>query len=311
MTKDWWEQTFPQGKQTLIITDAQGYPTTIAYGEKGQGRPLILLHGLGSWSYNWRHLITPLSTHFRVICCDAKGFGFSEKALFRREVTGHQVIELERIIAALCDQPPIIVSESIGALIALGLATKNHRLISRLVVINAPIFTESLPHWAMGLLAKTPIEIIEVIDYLRLPYLFAPLVREVMGNERRKVLFDPTILTPEDVYWITYPFIEIPGTLVKVTEDIQIAIQEIDKVAKQQPNMLTDIQKNLNMVECETLILWGEQDSWFPPTHGEKLHQNLPNSRLKILPNCNHDASGGSPQIIYQEIIRFLKETNF
>ena len=309
--KDWWQDNFPQGRQNLIINDSQGYPIQIAYGEKGNGRPLILLHGLGSWSYNWRHSIEPLSQYFRVICCDFKGFGFSEKPVSRREENGHQIIELKRIIQALCDEPPIIVAESIGALISLGLAGKSPDLIGRLVVINAPIFTETLPHWSMGLLAQTPIEIIHAIDDLRLAYWFAPLVREVMGAERRKVLYNPSLLTEEDIYWITYPFIEIPGTLVKVAEELQIAAQEIENLRKNQPSMLKNIQNNLKNIECPTLVLWGDQDSWFPVSHGEKLHQHLPNSRLQILQNCYHDASTGSADVVNAAILEFLKETDF
>ncbi|TAE54432.1 MAG: alpha/beta hydrolase, partial [Nostocales cyanobacterium] len=177
--KDWWQVTFPKGRQTLTISDANGYPVQIAYGEKGTGKPLILLHGLGSWSYNWRYSIKPLSQHFRVICFDAKGYGFSDKPILRREENGHQIIELERIIHGLCDQPPVIVAESLGALVSLALAAKNPQLIGRLVVMNAPIFTKKLPHWVMGLLAKTPLELIHTIDFLRLAYLFSPIVREV------------------------------------------------------------------------------------------------------------------------------------
>lgn len=309
--KDWWQVNFPQGRQSLTITDAKGYPVQIAYGEKGTGKPLILLHGLGSWSYNWRNSIEPLSKFFRVICFDAKGYGFSEKPLSRREQSGHQVIELERIIQALCDQPAIIVAESLGALVALALAEHNPQLIGRLVVINAPIFTESLPHWAMGLLAQAPLELVHTVDFLRLAYLFAPLVREIAAIERRKVLFDPSMLTQEDVYWITYPFIELPGTLVKVAEELQIAVREIENLQANKPNMLSKIQSNLGAIECPTLILWGDQDSWFPASHGKKLHQHLPNSILQILPNCCHDASTGSFQVVNAAILQFLQETNF
>jgi pimeloyl-ACP methyl ester carboxylesterase len=309
--KDWWQATFPQGRQSLIITDAQGYPVQIAYGEKGTGKPLILLHGMGSWSYNWRHSVAPLSKHFRVICFDAKGYGFSEKPWLRREQNGHQVIELERVIQALCDEPPVIVAESLGALVSLALAQKEPQLIARLVVINAPIFAERLPHWAMWLLAQMPLEILHTIDSLRLAYLFAPLVREVMARERRGVLFDPSILTQEDVYWITYPFIELPGTLVKVAEELQIAAREIERLQANQPNMLSRIQNNLSNIECPTLILWGDQDSWFPASHGEKLHQCLPNSKFQILNNCYHDASTGSSEVVNASILKFLQDTNF
>lgn len=309
--KDWWQINFPKGRQNLIISDANGYPVKIAYGEKGTGKPLILLHGLGSWSYNWRHSINPLSQYYRVICFDAKGYGFSEKSTSRREENGHQIIELERIINALCDQPAVIVAESLGALVSLALAAKNPQIIGRLVVMNAPIFTTKLPHWAMGLLAQTPLEIIHTIDFLRLAYLFSPLVREIMAAERRKVLFNPEILTDEDIYWITYPFIEIPGTLVKVAEELQIAAQEIENLQANKPNMLTQIQNNLSAIECPTLILWGDQDSWFPASHGKKLHQFLANSQFKLIENCYHDASTGANEIVNGEILKFLKNTNF
>ncbi|AHJ29878.1 4,5:9,10-diseco-3-hydroxy-5,9,17-trioxoandrosta-1(10),2-diene-4-oate hydrolase [Nodularia spumigena UHCC 0039] len=309
--KDWWQATFPQGRQSLIITDTHGYPVQIAYGEIGTGKPLVLLHGMGSWSYNWRHSIAPLSKYFRVICFDAKGYGFSEKPGLRREKNGHQLIELERILEALCDQPAVIVAESLGALVALALAEHNPQLIARLIVINAPIFTERLPHWAMWILAKTPLEILQTIDAWRLAYLFAPLVREVMSIERRGVLFDPSMLTPEDVYWITYPFIEFPGTIVKVAEELQIAAQEIENWQVNKPNMLSQIQNNLGNIKCPTLIMWGDQDSWFPASHGQKLHQRIPLSQLKILDNCCHDASSGSSEVVNAAILEFLEKTNF
>ncbi|MBG1271828.1 alpha/beta fold hydrolase [Nostoc sp. WHI] len=309
--KDWWQATFPKGRQSLTISDVKGYPVQIAYGEKGTGKPLILLHGVGSWSYNWRYSIAPLSKHFRVICFDAKGYGFSEKALYRREDKGHQVIEFQRIIQALCDEPAVVVAESMGALVALAIAQESPHLIGRLVVVNAPIFAERLPHWAMWLLAQMPLEIMQTIDSLRLAYLFAPVFREIMATERRKVLFDPSILTQEDVYWITYPFIELPGAIAKVAEELQIAAREIENLQANKPNMLTKIQNNLSAIKCPTLILWGKQDSWFPPSHGEKLHQHIPNSKLQILSNCCHDASTGAFEVLNAAILEFLRDTDF
>ncbi|MDZ8259823.1 alpha/beta hydrolase [Nostoc sp. ChiQUE01b] len=309
--KDWWQATFPKGRQSLIISDAKGYPIQIAYGERGRGKPLILLHGMGSWSYNWRHSVAPLSKYYRVICFDAKGFGFSEKPLSRKEHNGHQVIEFQRIIQALCDEPAVIVAESLGGLVALALAQENPQLIGRLIVVNVPVFAEQLPHWSMWLLAQTPLEVMQTIDSLRLTYLFAPLFREVMAIERRGVLFDPSILTQEDIYWITYPFTELPGTIAKVAEELQIAAREIENWQANKPNMLTKIQNNLSAIKCPTLVLWGEQDSWFPASHGKKLHQYIPNSKLQILSNCCHDASTGASEVLNKTILKFLQDTNF
>lgn len=308
--KDWWQETFPKGRQNLIITDADGYPVKIAYGEKGTGKPLFLFHGIGSWSYNWRQSIQPLSQHFRVICFDAKGYGFSEKPVSRREKNGHQMIESARIIQALTDEPAIIVAESLGAVIALALAQEYPQLIAQLVVVNVPIFPQRLPHWGMSLLAQAPLEIVQTIDTLRLTHLLAPLVREVMAIERRGVLFDPSILTQEDVYWITYPFIEFPGTLTKVAEELQIAAKEIEHLQVNKPNLLSKIQHNLHSIKSPTLILWGEQDSWFPTQDGEKLRQLIPDAQLKILPNCSHDASSGANKAVNAAILEFLQRRN-
>lgn len=309
--KDWWQETFPKGRQNLIITDANGYPVKIAYGEKGTGKPLFLLHGVGSWSYNWRHSVQPLSEHFRVICFDAKGYGFSEKPVSRREQSGHQIIEFERIILSLCDEPVVLVAESLGALIALGLAQANPQLIARLVVLNVPIFPQRLPHWGMSLLSQISLEMVQAIDSFRLAHLFAPLVREIMAIERRGVLYDPSILTQEDVYWITYPYIEIPGTLAKVAEELQIAAREIEHLQTNKPNLISKVQENLGAIKCPTLILWGEHDSWFPASDGEKLRQRLLDAKLQILPNCCHDASTGASQAVNAAILNFLQETNF
>jgi pimeloyl-ACP methyl ester carboxylesterase len=270
---------------------------------------------LGSWSYNWRHIIEPLSQYFRVVGFDAKGYGFSEKPLSRREENSHQVIELERIIQALCHEPPVILpvilAEYLGALVSLALAGQSPHLIDRLVVMNAPIFTDKLPHWLMALLAQTPLKIIQTIDFLPLADVFAPILREVMAIERRRVLFEPSILSEEDVYWKHYPFIEIPGTLLKVAEELQIAVREIENSQAKKPNMLIKIQNNLCTMECPTLILWGDQDSFFPASHGEKLHQNIRNSRFQLLHNCYHDASTGASEVVKAEIIKFLQDTNF
>ena len=309
--KDWWQETFPKGRQSFVITDANGYPVKIAYGEKGTGKPLFLLHGVGSWSYNWRHSVQPLSEHFRVICFDAKGYGFSEKPVFRREHSGHQIIELERVILSLCDEPVVLVAESLGALIALGLAEANPQLIARLVLVNVPIFPQRLPHWGMWLLSQIPLEIVQAIDSSRLAHLFAPLVREIMAIERRGVLYDPSILTQDDVYWITYPYTEIPGTLTKVAEELQIAAREIEHLQTNQPSLISKIQNNLGAITCPTLILWGEHDSWFPASDGEKLRQRLPDAKLQILPNCHHDASTGASEAVNAAILNFLQETNF
>lgn len=302
---DWWQRTFPKGRQTLVIEDAGGERVAIAYGEKGTGRPLILLHGIGSWSYSWRYCVEPLSQQFRVICVDAKGHGYSQSS-FKGDSKGHQIIELERIVRSLTDEPAILVGESMGALIALAMVGNTPELCDRLVLINIPIFPKQLPSLGMRLLSAFPLDVVKLADQMQLVRPFAPLVREVTRIARREVVHDPSKITVEEIYWLTYPYVEFPGTITRFAADLQQAAEEINAYLKHNDGLIAQIQQRFDRVTCPTLILWGECDRWFPVEDGKQLQARLPNAQLQVIPNCGHNASGCSPDAVNEAILAFL-----
>lgn len=309
MNNDWWQQHFSNGRQYLKIIDANGNPVSIAYGEVGTGQPLFLLHGIGSWSYNWRHNIEPLSQHFRVICVDAKGYGFSDAAPLP-ETVGHQVIELARIIQALADRPVLIAAESLGALTALALAQTHLEWVDRLVVINVPIFPQQLPSWGMQLVSYLPLDLVQWIDQRRLLRLFTPLVQQITRWIRREVVIDPSLITDEEIYWLTYPYLNHPGTLTQYAVDLQLAALEISRSQAKASNFIHTIQQGLSQIICPVLVLWSESDRWFPVEDGERLNASLPNSRLQIIFNCGHVASSGNPEAVNTAILKHCLQTD-
>jgi len=302
MTTDWWRQHFPKGRQTLTISDASGREVSIAYGEVGTGKPLLLLHGLGSWSYNWRCNIQPLSQYFRVICIDAKGYGFSETPALP-ETVGHQVIELARIIPALCQTPVSIAAESLGALTALAVAQNYPHLTERLVLINVPVFPKQLPSVGMQLLS------VQWFDQTQLIRPFAPLIQTMTRWVRQEVVVDPSSITDEEIYWLTYPYLHIPGTLTQFASDLQLAAHEIDRLNQGQPSLIRSIQQNLSHTHCPISVLWSDCDRWFPSEDGRKLHDRLPDSRFQIISNCGHVASSGNPDEVNAAIIQHCLDT--
>jgi pimeloyl-ACP methyl ester carboxylesterase len=68
---------FPEveGVQHRFV-DAGGLRMHVA--EAGQGDPLVLLHGWPQHWYEWRHQIPVLSKHYRVICPDLRGLGWTD-----------------------------------------------------------------------------------------------------------------------------------------------------------------------------------------------------------------------------------------
>ena len=49
------------------------------YVEKGEGDPVIFLHGIPTWSYIWRNIIPPMAKYGRCVAPDLIGMGKSDK----------------------------------------------------------------------------------------------------------------------------------------------------------------------------------------------------------------------------------------
>lgn len=305
VVSDWWQATFPDGQRVLPIRDALDREVRIAYGEVGSGQTVFLLHGIGSWSFNWRHNIQALSQHFRVVCVDAKGYGFSQTAS-PPETAGHQIIELACIVEALSDQPVILVAESLGALTALAVAQTHPALIDRLILINVPIFSQSLPSWGMRALSSLPLPLIQWVDQAQLLPGFAPIIQLLTRWVRQEVVFDPTQITDAEIDALIYPYLHNPGTLTQFVIDLQLAAHQLNQLESQQPSLLSTIQQNLTQVFCPTLILWSDCDQWFPLQDGELLRDRLPNAQLQIVPNCGHVAASDNPESVNLAMLEFL-----
>ncbi|XP_046388344.1 epoxide hydrolase 4-like [Ischnura elegans] len=122
------------------------------YVESGpKNKPLILmLHGFPDCWISWRHQIAPLSSHFRVVALDLKGYGDSDKPMQRR---GYRVPvllkELRDFITALGASSCVIIGHDIGALLGWLLAYSYPGLVKKFVAISCPhpnIYWEVLPH---------------------------------------------------------------------------------------------------------------------------------------------------------------------
>jgi pimeloyl-ACP methyl ester carboxylesterase len=68
------------------------------YVEAGRGEPLVMLHGWPQHWWSFRKIILPLSRHYRVICPDIRGLGWSESS-----ARGYGFIELAADLLSLLD----------------------------------------------------------------------------------------------------------------------------------------------------------------------------------------------------------------
>ncbi len=52
----------------------------LAYRDRGEGEPVVFVHGTPSWSHEWRHVVPAVeAAGHRVVTYDLLGFGDSER----------------------------------------------------------------------------------------------------------------------------------------------------------------------------------------------------------------------------------------
>ena len=137
----------------------------LAYRELGKGDPLVLVHGSGSQTELWGPALDDLSSSYRVVAYDRRGYGHSPHSPvrdYRRHVT--DAIEIVRRLAG---GRAVLVGHSSGGNVALALAAKRPRLVRALVVAEPPFhglryatgsFLTTIPHVKLSQLRGRPQE---------------------------------------------------------------------------------------------------------------------------------------------------------
>ena len=113
----------------------------IHFFEKGEGQPLILIHGFCETGKMWTHFAEELSKDFRVICPDLPGFGKSR--LDADELSLEIVaIWLEEWMEEQYIEDPIVIGHSLGGYVALALAELLGSQIKAIGLFNSTSFAD-------------------------------------------------------------------------------------------------------------------------------------------------------------------------
>jgi pimeloyl-ACP methyl ester carboxylesterase len=111
--------------------------------EKGQGHPLIFLHGFCESGEMWHYLADSMSTQYRVICPDLPGFGNS--ALTHPIQSLEEVAEqLEGWMQAKQIQNPIVLGHSLGGYVALALLERMGDRIQAIGLLHSTAYADDL-----------------------------------------------------------------------------------------------------------------------------------------------------------------------
>jgi 3-oxoadipate enol-lactonase len=131
------------------------------YLERGNGEPLVLIHGLGSNGADWALQVPALAGRFRIIAPDLPGSGHSARPRRGCSIAGF-ADALWSLANHLGESRLNLVGFSLGGAVALEMALQRPAGVARLALINS-LATYRLDHWSKWVEARMSMLLIPLI----------------------------------------------------------------------------------------------------------------------------------------------------
>ncbi len=222
----------------------------VAIREGGQ-RPVLLLHGGGCGGWMWSPLVAELDPGIRLLTPDLPGHDRSGSLPYRSHDDALKL--LISLIDAEASEPVVVVGFSLGAQLAILLASRRPDLVRAVVVISAQAEPSPFPALLLTMLG-----------------LAAPLARnEGFARLQARELFIPEALIHD--YLRTSRGITRATLLASVGENVRFTIPH-----------------EWEVFPGRWLILVGVKERSVIRRSAQRIADALPGSELEIVADCGH-----------------------
>ncbi len=280
------KETEPQLEQ-IPMKQVSVEGINISYIEKGEGNPLVFVHGSPTSSFLWRDMIEELSAHGRVIALDLPGFGFSDPPNNEDYTISNYARILESFLEVLSVEQATLICHDYGGPIVLTYALRHPEKYNRLIILDTFLHSD-LPPWPLSWKIAGIWPFGEIFMRLGGQYITRSALEEGVKDKSR---------ISDGIVQRYYMPDGNPDKLNKT----MIGTFRVDYMED-----LKFIEKNLKTIEKPTLILWGEDDKFLPLSLGDRIHKDIKGSRMEIIPNCGHFVQEDKPEKATEIIIGFL-----
>jgi len=243
--------------------------------ERGQGPPLVLLHGIMLSSALWVHQLRDLADHHRVMAIDLRGHG---QSLPGATGTSLQILaaDVRAVLQALDIEHAVLVGHSMGGMVALQLAVdlpvdERRRRLAGIVLTSTtagPFAT--LPGFAGMVRFTGPVT-----------------ARAVLVGER----FGAKALPSRDLrWWLTRLGFgaDAPAAQVRFVEAMHRGTPS-RTLADLIPSLAPfDLSSKLGSLDIPVLVVVGSHDRITAPRLARRMASALPEASLVELPRCGH-----------------------
>src|SRR6218665_2549408 len=245
------------------------------YEDRGQGEPVLLVHGLGSSIQDWEYQIPELAKTRRVLAIDVRGHGRSGKPR-----DAYQMSDFSADVIGLIDHlglPKVhLVGISMGGMIAFQVGVERPELLSSLTIVNS----------APEVIART---LAERWQLTKRKVLSRLLSLETIGKGLAPILF---------------PRREQAELRLKVEQrwpqnDKRAYLASLDAIIN------WSVRERLHVITCPTLVVTADRD-YTSVDYKKSYLGELPNARLVVIEKSRHATPMDQPERFNSTLIEFL-----
>jgi epoxide hydrolase 4 len=243
---------------------------TLHYVEAGDGPLIVLLHGFPEFWFGWRRQIEPLAAAgFRVVAPDTRGYNLSSKPEdFKDYGVDLLADDIRGFIEELGEESAFLVGHDWGGSIAWTVAMNHPEVVDRLAILNAAHprrLSEGLHHPSQ--LRKSWYYLPEHVVHANDWHFFRHFLHDAKPP-----------YSPEEIERYVEAWSQ-PGAAAGMINYYRASVRQSQKeaVAKIRP------------LSAQTLVIWGERDSYLGSDLAEPEHDDVPNlDRVERLPDASH-----------------------
>jgi pimeloyl-ACP methyl ester carboxylesterase len=266
-------------------------PPAFSVIDRGQGPPIVLLHGQPGSAASWDDIVPFLVDDHRLVIPDRMGYGESDGEAQGLAANADAVAELigERALG-----PTTVVGHSWAGGVAVLLASRHPSSVAGLVLVGAACTPDSLN--ALDRLLAFPV----VGGVLTLTGLVG--LGEVLPRVRRVVRHVPVGETGDRLTALLPDHSAMPaGSLVRTSRSFLLEQRAL-------LDEMPDVIAALGEIPPPVSVVAGEWDAVVPPMAAVSLARAIPGSELTLLPRTGHfvarDDPGGLSDIIRRTVER-------
>lgn len=243
------------------------------YVVRGEGEPLVLLHGNGSnvLDLECAGLLDRAAERYQVIAFDRPGFGYSSRPRTTVWTPAAQARLIHKALEQLGVRRPIVAGHSLGTQVALALALAYPQDVRSLVLMSGYYYPSMRVDAALGAPPAIPL----IGDLLR--YTVSPLIGRLAWKRMAAWLFAPAAVTRSFRAYPAWMSLR-PLTLRAQAAEMVLAIAAAAK-----------LRHRYREVQQPVIILAGTDDRYVNSGwNSVRLHRELPGSELTLAPGAGH-----------------------